>query len=1564
MAKITELKRWLAISALLVVIGATATAMGGTIYVDATKNGDGSSWANAYKYLQDGLATAISGDEIWVAEGIYIPDRKSANPSGSGDRTATFHLKTGVGIYGGFPIGDGLWDDRDPNAYKTILSGDLNGDDVDFTNNADNSYHVIRALGTDTTTVLDGFIITAGNANGSGMDGDGGGMSNYQSSPTLVNCTFTGNFTKKRGGAIANKQSNITVANCTFTDNFADNAGGGIFNQNSDPTVVNCTFIDNSAGIYGGGVYNCSASNATLINCTFSDNSADSYGGGISNDSSSSTVTNCILWGNTAPNGPQLSVQSGGSASVSYCCLQGSLPATYKDGTSLITWGLGNIAGDPLFKSDNYHLQAGSPCIDSGDPNGDYSEQRDIDGEPRVMGQNVDIGSDEVFILLYFVDDDAPDDPGPGNPDISDPLEDGSSAHPFDSIQEAIDAGVGEETIITVLDGTYTGLGNRDIDFHGGAITLYSLNGPANCVIDCESSGRGFDFHSGETQETIVAGFTITNGQADYGGAIRCVNSSPQIANCVISDNKPDGIWTEGDGAWIIGNTQIISNNLTGNGTLQMESNTIINMHDSHIFCDLSGPGTIQANIHTKLIIGGNAVVDLYNPDDPNTNGVIECDGTLQVTDNVQIRNSHIKVSLASLEDNANISYNEITVDARVPYGQIFAGPNVTITYNNIYTDGDRYLNLEPSTYVGLFHDNRIVMTITEGVNQVRGGLCELRGKDELVSHSCEPNEFLCQVAPGTIMDCNVMTWTIERLELIEGAKLNLANRYDFQPPYDSGGGDEVLYVKELILRENSVLNTAFNRVYYETLTTEPNAVISHEPFIGFSLTNIALDDEIEFILRVMHNNVIDFDNPDHNMIHVERIEGLEPDPNGMMRMCNLVDWSTGQVVNARAKGLFAKANEDKILIQFEYLFGNSDPNVEPTELVVYLSDVPELLSHDDPDRIDHYVEVARLYPPPAGRPGSIGNGRFGVFEKTVSVADLNFIRGVRMELELVGPAGTCILINNWDPFVSCIFYCGDVTGDDSITVRDFLTVLGEYGQLSGNNNCLNGIFSDDGYVNTTDLMGADWLDYLVSEMIGSLCFNCLDEYGLPGFGVPVAPCGSGTSSASEALASRTELAHSPLTAELADIEGALLIAGKRFDTDVPDFLSDRLYGFDEQGNFISGPLAMDNDRLNGRLVRDYEGELYQLNLEEGLVRLSDQSPVIPRNQGFSFGSEPRSGGPATIYVGLQGQHEDTWGRPIMDAAFDSQGYVYITPVVVVPDSGGPYIASAKLELEPAHHIVTIYDDPPLPTDNQDPSNLHEIEVDDQGRVYTINNYYINSSDILRVYNNNGQVIKRCELQNLSIVGGSVGIYAPIGLCNSRYDSSRLYLASSASPSGQPDVVSTSLYIISKDDLIQASGDPNVQAVDINGMGHITDITEDPLTGTLWVVGFTEPEHISWLPGNLSLMPQFYQPYLAIVPYDSSTVEAVSLSDSAHNNDLGLPMSIVWTVTQEKCGGADLDASGNVDFTDLAILAQYWPDDNCAVSNDCGGADSEPDGDVDTADLAVLADHWLETGCN
>ncbi len=144
---------------------------GKVYYVDGDAAGanDGSSWANAYNDLQDGLAVAGSGDEIRVAQGIYKPDQDSADPNGTGSRTATFGLINGVAIKGGYAgFGEPEPNVRDIEAYETILSGDLLGNDgPDFANSDENSFHVVTGSGTNATAVLDGFTITGGNADGS-----------------------------------------------------------------------------------------------------------------------------------------------------------------------------------------------------------------------------------------------------------------------------------------------------------------------------------------------------------------------------------------------------------------------------------------------------------------------------------------------------------------------------------------------------------------------------------------------------------------------------------------------------------------------------------------------------------------------------------------------------------------------------------------------------------------------------------------------------------------------------------------------------------------------------------------------------------------------------------------------------------------------------------------------------------------------------------------------------------------------------------------------------------------------------------------------------------------------------------------------------------------------------------------------------------------------------------------------------------------------------------------------------------------------------------------------------
>jgi predicted outer membrane repeat protein len=358
----------------------------------ATSGTCGDTWVSACD-LQYALTTvAVSGDEIWVAQGTYKPTTGT-------DRAATFQLKNGVALYGGFAGWEISRDQRDWTRHETILSGDLNGDDVGFTNNGENSYHVVTGSGTDATAILDGFTVMGGNANGSSPDDLGGGMYNNNGSPTLANVIFSRNSASYYGGGMANTSSSPSLTNVTFSGNSAGGGGGMSCDDDGSPTLANVTFSGNSAG-WGGGMY-IRKCNLRLYNGTFSGNSASYRGGGISanaalrwrsslgldnvvfsgntaddrggginisalkelghvsvrlrnvtlsgnsasyrgggmailGEGASASLANSILWGNTAPEGSQIDLGFG-NATATYSDVQGG-------------WdGVGNINADPQF---------------------------------------------------------------------------------------------------------------------------------------------------------------------------------------------------------------------------------------------------------------------------------------------------------------------------------------------------------------------------------------------------------------------------------------------------------------------------------------------------------------------------------------------------------------------------------------------------------------------------------------------------------------------------------------------------------------------------------------------------------------------------------------------------------------------------------------------------------------------------------------------------------------------------------------------------------------------------------------------------------------------------------------------------------------------------------------------------------------------------------------------------------------------------------------------------------------------------------------------------------------
>jgi predicted outer membrane repeat protein len=337
-----------------------SAAPGRVVYVNAANAAgpwDGMSWAGAYADLQAALTDAYRGaGEVWVAAGTYCPTE-------DGDRRASFRLKQGLALYGGFKGIESERDERDPRANQTVLSGDLGSP----LGQAANSYHVVT--GAD-GAVIDGFVVSGGNADGEGFYSHGGGMLNYNAcSPFVSGCVFTGNRAREggamynynlsapaltrcefrensaeKGGAIVNRVgASPVLTNCVFAANEAVWRGGAmLIDYGSGPTISGCAFEDNRSGGHGGGVFLESvAAQLGIIGthfdgCTFKGNSAALRGGGIASaDASNPTITGCDFERNSAGRG-------GGAISNDYF-----VAATVRDCTFV-----DNVGGDGVADID------------------------------------------------------------------------------------------------------------------------------------------------------------------------------------------------------------------------------------------------------------------------------------------------------------------------------------------------------------------------------------------------------------------------------------------------------------------------------------------------------------------------------------------------------------------------------------------------------------------------------------------------------------------------------------------------------------------------------------------------------------------------------------------------------------------------------------------------------------------------------------------------------------------------------------------------------------------------------------------------------------------------------------------------------------------------------------------------------------------------------------------------------------------------------------------------------------------------------------------------------------
>ncbi len=313
------------------------------VHSQAPPGGDGLSWQTAFNDLSEALTIVAEGDELWIAGGSYTPSYKT-NPADP--RTATFLIPGGISLYGGFQGTEDLRSQRNWRQYPTTLTGDLQGDN----DSANNSYHVVTLdFNKNKGSLLDGFIITGGNANGSGTHLYGGGIFASSSSLILRNSTIMGNQASQKGGAlynynnkamqlqgvsflenqalnggaIYNGSSVLEAEQCTFSENYAQGNGGAMVYESTTSNITNCTFYANTAPVgWGGGMHSFGTSMLQVVHATFTQNRARD-GGALSAAGTSLVMLNSIVWGNEASASESQIALSAGSLTISHSTVQG-----------------------------------------------------------------------------------------------------------------------------------------------------------------------------------------------------------------------------------------------------------------------------------------------------------------------------------------------------------------------------------------------------------------------------------------------------------------------------------------------------------------------------------------------------------------------------------------------------------------------------------------------------------------------------------------------------------------------------------------------------------------------------------------------------------------------------------------------------------------------------------------------------------------------------------------------------------------------------------------------------------------------------------------------------------------------------------------------------------------------------------------------------------------------------------------------------------------------------------------------------------------------------------------
>lgn len=343
------------------------------------------TWATAATNIQDAIDVAVAYETVLVSNGVYA----------TGGRAYAGALSNRVTVANNLTV-----QSVNGPAVTTIKGA---ADPV-----ATNGDAAVRCVYVGFGASLSGFTLTNGHTRGNAAnssDWNGGGV-RCETNSSVDNCVLSGNAAHFLGGG----SYYGTLSNCVLSGNAASGGGGAYYG-----TLYNCTLSGNTARGGGGGaalavLFNCAlsgnsasggggasgcdlynslltgnsagqgggSSSCNLMNCTVVGNAGSANGGGSAADS----LTNCIVYFNSAPSGANYATNYG-PVTINYCC------------TTPLPPGTGNITNNPLFVNagaSNFHLLASSPCIDRGDKTF-VTTPSDYDGAPRIIGTNVDLGA-------------------------------------------------------------------------------------------------------------------------------------------------------------------------------------------------------------------------------------------------------------------------------------------------------------------------------------------------------------------------------------------------------------------------------------------------------------------------------------------------------------------------------------------------------------------------------------------------------------------------------------------------------------------------------------------------------------------------------------------------------------------------------------------------------------------------------------------------------------------------------------------------------------------------------------------------------------------------------------------------------------------------------------------------------------------------------------------------------------------------------------------------------------------------------------------------------------------